>query len=42
MIERMVVGVKRLLNEYDEETLEGIWQSLYKRYNEVFKALAYN
>lgn len=36
-------GVERLFDEYDEETLERVWKSLFKRkYNQVWRVLGGN
>ena len=41
-LEDMARGVKVMFDEYDAQTLERMWQSLFKRYNQVSGALGKN
>lgn len=38
----MIAGIRKPFDEYDNESLERVWQSLFKRYNQVVKALVGN
>lgn len=41
-LDEIVAGVMKLFTEYDQETLERVWQHLFKRYNQVLGALGWN